>query len=49
MGPGFRQDDTECEANRSLGLHIWNAISRCDSREVTARDTLSLAISVVFG
>jgi len=30
-------------------LHIWNAISLCDSREVTARDTLSLAISVVFG
>lgn len=30
-------------------LHIWNAISQCDSREVTARDAPPLAISAVFG
>ncbi|RXT49851.1 hypothetical protein [Bradyrhizobium betae] len=33
----------------SSSLHIWNAISLCDSREVTACDALALAIPAVFG
>lgn len=33
----------------SLHLHIWNAISQCDSREVTARDKAIVGHSAVFG
>jgi len=29
-------------------VHIWNAISQCDSRELTARDAVPLAIWAVF-